>query len=134
MGKASCCCCDLPQAQCDLITELWLQLRTSLVFICENCTPLPKHKTSGNALSSSPALTSIQREPNPGTAQPCVSPLAAGTPTNTLCLQQETGAHGTRCVCAHAGHRAAPAPAHPLLHPGFALMAPPRRGLSTVSL
>lgn len=145
-GKAS-CCCNLSQTQCDVVAELWLQLRTSLVFICENRTPLPKYKTSGHTLSSTPAVLCIQREPNlrngnsPALcpswleahlqAQPC--PHAGN-----LCMLPGVPRCNTR-VCAQTlalpgSRRSAPAPAHSLLRLGFALMAAPRHCLSAVSL
>lgn len=108
MEKAS-CRCDLPQAQCDLVAELWLQLRTSLVLMCENRTPLPKIKTSGYALSSTPTAMCIHREPSPGTAtaQPYVSLLAASAPTSTTVLTQRKSVHAPHsaltqraCLCA----------------------------------
>lgn len=109
MGKAG-CCCDLPQAQCDLVAELWWQLKTSLVFMCENRTPLPKYKTSRHTLSGRPAVMCIQKEPNPGTAtaQPCVSLLAASTPTSTTVPTRGKSVHAPRsapvqhaCLCIH---------------------------------
>lgn len=146
MEKAS-CRCDLPQAQCDLVAELWLQLRTSLVLMCENRAPLPKIKTSGHALSSTPTAVCVHREPSPGTAtaQPYASLLAASAPTSTAVLTQRKSVRAPHsaltqraCLCAHpdtaGSSRSAPAPAHSLLRLGFALMAPLRRCLSAVSL
>lgn len=97
--KAS-CCGDLPQAQCDLVAELWSQLRTSLVFMCENRTPLPKYKTSGHMLSSTPAVMFIQGEPNPRNSNSpalCVSPGCKHTCKHNRAHMQEICARSSEC-------------------------------------